>query len=84
MSCTKVLERRPLDSPGGFRRHFAHHFARFLQRNYRNPEAVAAAFGVRFNTACNWWNAANRPSGDSAALAFLMHPELAEFLRSAR
>lgn len=62
MSFPKVFE------PRAMRARFADHWAEFLRAHYRNPEEVAVAFGVRFQTAVNWWNAANRPSGDSVAL----------------
>lgn len=71
MSLPKVLD------PRGFRARFAHYWADFLHANYRNPEAVAHSFGVTFQTACNWWNGANRPSGDVVALA---GREFADFL----
>lgn len=63
MSLPKVLD------PRAFRARFAHYWSDFLRANYRNPEAVAHAFGVTFQTACNWWNGTNRPSGDIVALA---------------
>jgi hypothetical protein len=62
-SWTKVL------CPIKFRSRFATYWSAFLRENYRNPEEVAVCFGVRFQTASNWWNAANRPSGDVVALA---------------
>lgn len=63
MSYTKVLD------PRSFRARFAFFWSDFLRANYRNPEQVAASFGVTFQTACNWWNGTNRPSGDIVALA---------------
>lgn len=63
MSCPKVLD------PRDFRARFAHYWSDFLRANYRNPEAVAVSFGVRYQTALNWWQAVNRPSGDVVALA---------------
>ena len=63
MSLPKVFE------PRAFRARFAHYWSEFLQANYRNPEEVAHVFGVRFQTALNWWNGANRPSGDVVAFA---------------
>lgn len=63
MSCTKVFD------PRSFRARFADHWSEFLRANYDNPEQVAENFGVRFQTACNWWNGSNRPSGDVVALA---------------
>lgn len=66
-SCTKVFE------PRDFRAYFAARFACFLQSNYRNPEEVSVAFGVRYQTAFNWWQGINKPSGDVVAMAFLRH-----------
>lgn len=63
MSLPKVFD------PRAFRARFAFYWSDFLRANYRNPEAVAHAFGVTFQTALNWWNGANRPSGDVVALA---------------
>lgn len=62
MSFAKVFD------PHQMRVRFADHWAEFLRANYRNPEEVAVAFDVRFQTAMNWWNGANRPSGDRVAL----------------
>lgn len=67
MSCTKVFD--PVD----YRAFFAERWAGFLRENYRNPETVAVAFGVRYQTALNWWQGVNRPSGDVVARAFLQH-----------
>lgn len=63
MSHTKVFD------PRSFRARFADLWAEFLRANYRNPEEVAVAYGVRYQTAVNWWQGANRPSGDVVALA---------------
>lgn len=67
MSKSKVIE------PRSFRAVFAHRFSKFLQANYRNPEEVAVAFGVRYQTAFNWWQGLNRPSGDVVTMAVLRH-----------
>ncbi|WP_313349105.1 hypothetical protein [Paracoccus sp. (in: a-proteobacteria)] len=63
MSFPKVFE------PRTFRARFATFWSDFIRANYRNPEEVSVAFGVTFQTALNWWNGANRPSGDVVALA---------------
>lgn len=60
---------------GSFRDWFKPNFARYLQMQYASPEVVAAAFGVRYQTALNWWNADNRASGDTVALLFLRCPD---------
>lgn len=57
-----------------FREWFTQTFARFLQENFRNPEAVAVSFDVRYQTAVNWWNAEHRASGDTVALVFMNFP----------
>lgn len=67
MSCTKVFD------PRGFKAFFKHRFARFLQENYRNAEEVSVVFGVRYQTALNWWQGINAPSGDTSTLAAMMH-----------
>jgi len=75
MSFPKVLD------PRGFRARFAFHWMRFLREYYRNPEEVAVAFGVRFQTALNWWNGVNRPSGDVVGFETRNFPgRLANFL----
>lgn len=58
----------------GFRIWFAPAFARWLQINFRDAETVAVTFGVRYQTALNWWNAAHRASGDTVALVFMSFP----------
>ncbi len=63
MSLSKVFD------PRGFRARFANYWSDFLHENYHNPEEVSVAFGVRYQTALNWWQGANRPSGDVVALA---------------
>lgn len=55
--------------PRAFRARFTHIWSEFIRANYRNPEEVAVYFGVRFQTACNWWNGVNRPTGDVVARA---------------
>lgn len=57
-----------------FRDWFAPAFARWLQINFRDAETVAVTFGVRYQTALNWWNAAHRASGDTVALVFVAFP----------
>lgn len=54
-----------------FRGWFRVAFARYLQVNFRNAEAVAAHYGVRFQTALNWWHAENTASGEQVARTFL-------------
>ena len=72
--CTQMSKTKIFD-PLGFRAHFALRWGEFLRANYRNPEEVAVNFGVRYQTALNWWQGLNRPSGDVVAAAFLEHPE---------
>lgn len=66
-----------LDAVDGraFRDWFLNAFARYLQMQFRSPEEVAVAFGVRMSTATNWWNADNRASGDAVARAFMSCPD---------
>jgi hypothetical protein len=68
-SFTKVLE------PDRMRFEFPDLWSSYLRSNFRNPETVSVAFDVTFQTACNWWNATHRPSGDKVALAALRDPE---------
>ena len=63
MSHTKVFDAR------AYRARFAAYWAEWLQAHYRNTEEVAVAFGVRHQTAVNWWKGDNRPTGDVVALA---------------
>ena len=59
--------------PRGFKAFFKDRFAQFLRSNYRNAEEVAVVYGVRYQTAANWWQGLNAPSGDTTTLAALMH-----------
>lgn len=68
-SFTKVLD------PYRMRVEFPDLWAGYLRAHFPNPEAVSVAFGVTFQSACNWWNATHRPSGDKVALAALRDPE---------
>ncbi|WP_121063443.1 hypothetical protein [Chachezhania antarctica] len=67
MSLSKPFE------PRGFRTFFAARWSEFLHENYRNPEEVSVAFGVRYQTALNWWNGANKPGGEFVMMAVLRH-----------
>ena len=69
MSLTKVLD------PRQFKAFFAHRFSVFLHENYRNAEEVSVVFGVRYQTALNWWQGTTKPSGDTVAYAFTRHGE---------
>jgi hypothetical protein len=60
-----------------FRRNFAEVRKAFLRENYRNPEQVAVIYGVRFQSALNWWNGDNAASGAFVAEDFRLHPESA-------
>ena len=80
MSFSKDLDRSrrkrrdPLD-PYRMKREFPERWASYLHATFRNPEAVATAFDVRFQTACNWWTGTNAASGDKVALAAISDPE---------
>jgi hypothetical protein len=73
MSCPRILD----SQMHSFRAFFSDRWASFLRENYRNPEHVAVAFGVRYQTALNWWGGVNSPSGYAVAAAFHSHPESA-------
>jgi hypothetical protein len=62
MSFPKVFD------PEAMRLRFADLWAAFLREHYRNTEEVAHVFGVRHQTAVNWWAGTNRPTGDKVAL----------------
>jgi len=68
MSCAKMLDQHRL------RAGFKDLWADYLKGRFRNVEAVATFFNIRFQTACNWWNGDNAPSGDKVALAVLTDP----------
>jgi hypothetical protein len=61
-----------------WRRNFAEVRKNFLRENYRNPEEVAHVYGVRFQSALNWWNGDNAASGAFVALDFRLHRKSAE------
>jgi len=69
MSLSKPFE------PRGFRAFFAEHWSEFLRENYPNAEEVSVAFGVRYQTALNWWNGANKPGGEFVMMAVMRHGE---------
>ena len=69
MSHTTVLD------PFRLRATMADHWAAYLRENYRNAEEVAVVFGVRFQTALNWWQGANKPSGDVVAHEVMREPQ---------
>ncbi|MCV2877590.1 hypothetical protein OE699_01890 [Sedimentimonas flavescens] len=65
--------------PDAYRVAFCGRWQGLMQHLFRTREDVASAFGVTFQTACNWWDGTNRPSGDRVALAAITWPE--EFAR---
>jgi len=67
MSLSKPFE------PRGFREFFAEHWSEFLKENYRNAEEVSVDFGVRYQTALNWWNGAHKPGGEFVMMAVIRH-----------
>lgn len=67
MSLSKVMD------PRGFKSFFKQRFAAFLKAHYRNAEEVAVIYGVRYQTALNWWQGVNAPSGDTTTLAAMRH-----------
>lgn len=68
-----------LVDPCIYRASFLERWSDLIRHLFRTRDAVAVAFGVTFQTACNWWEGSNRPSGDKVALAALSWPE--EFQR---
>lgn len=66
-SLSKVID------PRGFRAFFKYRFSEFLQANYDNAEQVSYIYGVRYQTALNWWQGHNAPSGDTTTLAAIFH-----------
>lgn len=58
-----------------FRAWFPGAFSAWLQENFHSPEVVAAVFGVRYQTALNWWNGSNKPSGDTLMLLAMIYPQ---------
>ena len=68
MSLPKVLD------PHRMRAEFPTHWANWLRAEFGSGEHVAVAFGVTFNTACNWLGGVSRPTGDKVALV-MMSPD---------
>ncbi len=82
MSHTNLLAKS--FSPHRYRAVFPDRWSQFLRRSYRNPEEVAFNFDVRFQTAQNWWNGTNRPTGDKVAMAAISRPvEFAQIMGQA-
>jgi len=70
--------------PIQYRVAFLDHWSDLIRHLFVTREDVAAAFGVTFQTACNWWDGINRPSGDKVALAAVTWPdEFARFMGEA-
>ena len=65
--------------PLPYRAEFLDRWAALIRHLFVTREDVAAGFGVTFQTACNWWDGLNRPSGDKVALAAVTWPD--EFTR---
>lgn len=65
---------QPFD-PWRFKAVFPDRWSAFLRAHYRNAEHVAHEYGVRYQTALNWWQGAHRPSGQAVAQAALTHGE---------
>lgn len=65
---------RPFDLPR-YRVVFPDLWSAFLRRHYRDVGEVAVTFDVTERQARNWWEGANRPSGDKVALAAMLHPQ---------
>lgn len=61
--------------PHRFRAVFPDRWTSFLRAHHRSVEEVAVFYGVTFQTAWNWWQGSNRPSGDKVALAAITHPD---------
>ncbi|MDF2140838.1 hypothetical protein [Paenirhodobacter sp. CAU 1674] len=93
MSCANVLDGRGrgraahrrahgwLADPAIYRADFANRWRALMVHLFGSREDCAAAFGVTFQTACNWWDGSCRPSGDRVALAAITWPvEFAQFL----
>jgi hypothetical protein len=72
-----VLRSEAWHAPDVFRAGFPDLWSRFIRRQFTSRDAVAIFFGVTFQTACNWWDAAPfRPGGDKVALAALAFPQM--------
>ncbi|KEP68403.1 hypothetical protein DL1_11850 [Thioclava dalianensis] len=61
--------------PQPYRLEFLDRWAALIQHLFVTREDVASGFGVTFQTACNWWDGLNRPSGDKVALAAITWPD---------
>ncbi len=57
-----------------YRAGFVFRWQAFVRAEFRSIEALAAHFGVRFQTAFNWWQGLNCPSGYAVALAAMQSP----------
>lgn len=61
--------------PLPYRVAFLDRWSALIRHLFGSREDVASAFGVTFQTACNWWDGTNRPSGDKVALTAITWPE---------
>ena len=64
-----------------YRASFPARWSALVRDLFATREEVVASFGVTFQTACNWWDGACRPTGDVVAAAAIRWPEtFARFL----
>lgn len=66
----------------GFEAWFVPALSVWLQTNFENAEHVARAFGVRFQTALNWWNGAHCAKGSSVGLIFMRYSAARDWFMS--
>lgn len=89
MSFGNVFEGRARSAHAARRAHVSHGPDRdqFMRRwsllmiaSFPSREACAVHFGVTFQTACNWFDAINRPYGDAVAHAVETLPRYFEIM----
>lgn len=61
--------------PDLYRAAFSDRWARLVRSCFRSRDRCARELGVTFQTACNWFDGASRPTGDKVALVALDYPE---------
>ena len=79
---TAAAARRAHASHGPDRDAFMRRWSLLMIACFGSREECAVHFGVAFQTACNWFDAINRPYGDAVAHAVETLPRYAEIMRA--
>lgn len=71
MSSRKFSKSAALD----YRCAFKVRWQKLVRAHFQSPEEAALVFGVHADTAYNWWEGGNSPSGFAVGMAYDYFPE---------